>query len=103
MTINVTLQALSLASIVFFYTAHASHAEPRAGITCDPRIYGATNDGTTDNTVMFQKTIDDCAASGGGIVRITGGGTYITGPISLRSHIHLLIDGGTILTTAARS
>lgn len=73
------------------------HAQTGALNTCDPRLYGATNDGTTDNTVMFQKTIDDCAASGGGIVRVTGGGTYITGPISLRSHTYLQIDAGTVL------
>ncbi len=97
MMVKVSLRALPLASVAFLCTAHASHAEPRAGNTCDPRIYGATNDGTTDNTVMLQKTIDDCAASGGGIVRITGGGTYITGPISLHSHIYLLIDAGTVL------
>ncbi len=51
----------------------------------------------TDNTAAIQSAINDCAAMGGGIVRITGGGTYITGPISLLSHIHLQIDGGTTL------
>ena len=90
-------RAFLLAFPVFCMVTGAACAQSGALNTCDPRIYGATNDGTTDNTVMLQKTIDDCAASGGGIVRVTGGGTYITGPISLRNHIYLQVDAGTVL------
>lgn len=68
---------------------------------CDPRVYGAANDGVTDNTAMIQDAIDDCAAGGGGIVPIGGGGVYLTGPILLRSHIHLQVDGGTTLKNIA--
>ena len=64
---------------------------------CDPRAYGAVADGTTDNTLAIQTAIDNCASTGGGIVPITGGGTFVTGPIALRSHIHLQVDGGTVL------
>jgi polygalacturonase len=64
---------------------------------CDPRTYGAVNDGATDNTVAIQAAIDRCAAHGSGVVPITGGGTYVTGPIALRSHIFLRIDAPTVL------
>src|SRR5690242_11814330 len=59
---------------------------------CDPRSYGAVNDGKTDNTSAIQTAIDQCARGGGGIVRITGGGTYVTGPIELKSRVYLRID-----------
>jgi polygalacturonase len=63
---------------------------------CDPRSYGAVNDGKTDNTTALQTAIDHCAQSGG-VVSITGGGTYVTGPIELRSRVYLRIDAPTVL------
>jgi polygalacturonase len=65
--------------------------------SCDPRSYGAVNDGSTDNTSAIQSAIDTCASGGGGIVPITGGGTYITGPIHLKSHVLLQITAPTVL------
>ena len=97
MTLTILPRSLLIGFFALLSITNEGHAQTGASNTCDPRIYGATNDGTTDNTVMFQKTIDDCAASGGGSVQISGGGTYVTGPISLRSHIHLQIDAGTVL------
>jgi polygalacturonase len=64
---------------------------------CDPRSYGALGDGKTDNTTAIQTAIDRCAHSGGGVVRITGGGTYITGPIELKSRVYLRIEAPTVL------
>jgi polygalacturonase len=68
---------------------------------CDPRSYGAVNDGKTDNTTAIQTAIDRCAAGDGGIVPIAGGGTYVTGPIVLRSRIFLRIDAPTVLKNTA--
>jgi polygalacturonase len=68
---------------------------------CDPRAYGAVNDGSTDNTTAIQAAIDRCAARGGGIVPITGGGTYVTGPIELKSRVMLRISAPTILKNTA--
>jgi polygalacturonase len=64
---------------------------------CDPRAYGAVNDGRTDNAAAIQNAIEACAARGGGIVPVDGGGTYVTGPISLRSNVFLRIGDGTTL------
>jgi polygalacturonase len=68
---------------------------------CDPRSYGAVNDGKTDNTTAIQTAIDRCAATGGGIVPITGGGVYVTGPIELRSRVVLQIAAPTVLKNTA--
>jgi polygalacturonase len=68
---------------------------------CDPRAYGAVNDGKTDNASAIQTAIDRCAARGGGIVPITGGGTYVTGPIELKSRVMLRISAPTILKNTA--
>jgi polygalacturonase len=68
---------------------------------CDPRSFGAVNDGKTDNTTAIQSAIDRCAAEGGGIVPITGGGVYVTGPIELKSRILLRIAAPTVLKNTA--
>ncbi|HUB26457.1 MAG TPA: glycoside hydrolase family 28 protein [Tepidisphaeraceae bacterium] len=55
--------------------------------------YGAVGDGTTMNTDAFAKTIDACAADGGGVVEVPPG-TYLTGPIELKSNIDLDVQAG---------
>lgn len=69
--------------------AHASNV-------CDAKAYGASPDGKTNNAQALQHAIDACAAKGGGIVRLSGG-TFITGPIVLKSHITLEVDKGATL------
>ena len=70
------------------------------GDPCSPLTYGAVGDGVTDNTAAIQSAIAACAKIGGGAVRLyveDGKGTYLTGPISLASHVRLQIDKGVIL------
>jgi polygalacturonase len=58
--------------------------------------YGAKPDGVTDSSAAFQKAIAACAAAGGGRV-VVEGGTYLTGPIHLRSRVNLEVkEGATI-------
>jgi polygalacturonase len=61
--------------------------------TCDVRTYGAKGDGTTKDTAAIQKAIDACAD---GIVKLSGG-TFVSGPISLRSNTTLDIEAGATL------
>lgn len=68
----------------------------QTGTVCDPMHYGAKADGATKDTSALQEAIDTCAASGGGTVRLASG-TFLTGPITLRSHIKLEIAPGAIL------
>lgn len=58
--------------------------------------FGAINDTVTVNTKAIQKTIDECAANGGGIVAFKPG-TYISGSIFVKSNVHLRIDKDVLL------
>jgi polygalacturonase len=58
--------------------------------------FGAKGDGTTDCTRAFRRAIDACANGGGGRV-VVDGGTFLTGPIRLRSRVNLEVrEGATI-------
>ncbi len=47
-------------------------------------------------TKIIQKTIDDCAAKGGGIV-VFKPGVYVTGALFVKSGVHLKIDKGVLV------
>ena len=83
----------------------SSQAWAIAGIaakTCDVREYGAKADGVTKDTAAIQKAIDTCAAAvaakkaSTGIVLLSGG-TFLSGPISLKSGITLNVAAGATL------
>jgi polygalacturonase len=67
-----------------------------AGRVCDARQHGAKGDGITKDTLAIQAAIDDCAHAGGGTVRLSGG-TFLSAPIMLRSHITLELADGSVL------
>ena len=58
--------------------------------------FGAKNDGKTDNTQAFAKAIEAIVAKGGGTVEIPAG-TWITGPIVLKSNVRLHTVQGTVV------
>ncbi|HMK04208.1 MAG TPA: glycosyl hydrolase family 28 protein [Ferruginibacter sp.] len=58
--------------------------------------YGAIADGLTLNSVAINKAIDDCAAKGGGVVYIPRG-SYVTGPIIMKSNINLHLAEGALV------
>ena len=58
--------------------------------------YGAVGDGKALNTVAIQKTIDACAAAGGGTVLVPAG-NFVFGPITLASRVNLHLDQGATL------
>jgi polygalacturonase len=64
--------------------------------TCDPRTMGAKADGHTKDTDALQRAIDLCAKGSGGVVHLTAG-TYVSGPLALRSHVRLSLDQGATL------
>jgi polygalacturonase len=66
------------------------------GKVCDARGYGAKADGVAKDTKAIQSAIDDCAGAGGGTVRLSGG-TFLSGPIVLKSDITLDIGKGATL------
>jgi polygalacturonase len=82
---------LALASLALFGCCAMS----RAG-TFNVRDYGARGDGRTLDSPAIQKAIDACAKAGGGTVRLAPG-TYLSKPLSLRSHTTLQLDAGAVL------
>ena len=59
--------------------------------------YGAKNDGKTDCSQAFKKAIEDCNRNGGGRVIIPEG-TYLCGPIYLKSNVNLhAVKGAKVL------
>jgi hypothetical protein len=67
----------------------------------DPRSYGARGDGQTLNTAALQQAIDDCHAAGGGTV-VVPPGVYLTGTLSLQSHVTLHLSPGAVLRGSPR-
>jgi polygalacturonase len=57
--------------------------------------YGASTS-LLDNTSFVQKTIDTCSAAGGGTV-IVPAGTFLCGPVSLKSNITFKLESGAML------
>jgi polygalacturonase len=70
-----------------------------AGV-CNAQAYGVNGDGHTLNTRPLQAAIDACAAHGGGTLRLAMG-TYLSGPIVLKSDITLELDKGATLLGSA--
>jgi polygalacturonase len=68
---------------------------------CDVHRYGAVGDGKTKDTLAIQRAIDDCAAAGGGTVRIGGSPVFLSAPLVLKSNINLTIDAGTTLAASS--
>lgn len=66
-----------------------------ASKTCDVKTFGAKGDGTTKDTAAIQKAIDSCAGSGG-TVKLAGG-TFVSGPIVLKSKVTLDVETGATL------
>ena len=96
-----TGSALAVSLVLALAGAHAAQA---AGPNpCDPRTYGATGDGVTDDTQAIQLAIDTCAAQGGGTVPFDHG-TFVTGPFTLHGHIFVRVSAdATILGTTDQS
>jgi polygalacturonase len=58
--------------------------------------FGAARDGKTLCTAGIQKAVDACARSGGGRVAFPAG-RYLTGPIFLKSNVHVEVSAGAVL------
>ena len=94
------MKRLALLVLVLCSVRDAGAAAPAARkvgpAQYDVRSYGAVADGKTKATAAVKKAIDAAAAAGGGTV-VFSGGTYLTGPIHLKSNITLFVDAGTVL------
>lgn len=63
----------------------------------DIQSYGVVADGVTMQTAKIQQAIDECSATGGGVVTFAPG-KYLTGTLRLKSNVEMRIErGATIL------
>ncbi|MFA6134220.1 MAG: glycoside hydrolase family 28 protein [Phycisphaerae bacterium] len=70
--------------------------QPWKSIMTSVLQHGAVGDGKTMNTEAIQAAIDVTAEKGGGVVYVPPG-TYLTGPITLKSRITLSLEAGATL------
>jgi hypothetical protein len=61
----------------------------------DPRSYGAAGDGVTNDAVAIQQAIDAAAGTGGSVV--LSGGTFLSGSLTLKSHMTFFIASSATL------
>lgn len=79
-------------SLLVLLAAAALGAAPDFNV----RDFGAAGDGIHKDTSAIEKAIDACAKAGGGTVHFPAG-KYLTGAITLRSHLTLDLDAGATL------
>jgi polygalacturonase len=63
--------------------------------------FGAKPDSKTLNTVPIQNAIDECSKQGGGTVYVPAG-TFLTGSISLKSHVTLSLSKNAVLQASGK-
>jgi polygalacturonase len=81
--------ALSLIFAATLLAAIPAHAAPKV---CNVRQYGAKGDGHKKDTAAIQRAIDTCSsAKTGGTVEVPDG-TFVIGPILLKSNINLHLE-----------
>ncbi len=67
----------------------------------DVRDFGAVGDGTALNTLAFRHAIEACHGEGGGMVLVPAG-TWLTGPVHLRSNVNLHLERGAVVRFSRR-
>jgi hypothetical protein len=65
----------------------------------DARAYGATGDGTTHDTAAIQAAIDAAAGTGGSVVLANG--TFLSGTLTLKSHMTFFVASSAVLLGSA--
>jgi DNA sulfur modification protein DndE len=58
--------------------------------------FGAIADGYTLNTIAINKAIESCEKNGGGVVLIPCG-SFVTGPVIMKSNVNLHLDRGALV------
>jgi hypothetical protein len=89
------LKILARAAVIIFFTASQPVIANIPGIF-NIRDYGAVGDGKALDTPAINKAIEDCAAAGGGQVRLSPG-KYLSGTVHLKSNVTLFLEAGATL------
>src|SRR5579871_2487270 len=80
--------------------SHTARAVPPLPVINTGNVFYATNYGastaSTDNSSAIQSAINAATAAtagvGGGTVEITGPGTYLSGPLTMKTRVNLQVD-----------
>jgi polygalacturonase len=96
-----TLQMKFLISLIAFVSSLNLNAQS-SKVFYNVKEGGARGDGTTMDTKVINKIIEDAFAAGGGTVYFPAG-NYLSGSIRLKSNICLFIDQGATLIAASDS
>ncbi len=78
------------------FLAAALPAAPELAQALDITKFGAKTSGAEDNRSAIQQAIDECAARGGGVVRVPPG-RFVTGTLRLKTGAALWLDHGAVL------
>ena len=85
------MKRLSILALAFTLLAFPAQAKD-----INVKSLGAKADGKTKVTKTIQKAIDAVSAAGGGRVTLSGG-TFLSGPIEIKSGVELFIDADAVL------
>ncbi len=95
-----TLFAAAFA-VALIWIAVAALAPQQAFATLNVTVtdapYNAVGDGTTNDRAAIQQAIDDVTAAGGGTVTLPSGHTFLSGNLTLKDNVTLLIDTTAVL------
>lgn len=98
MTTRSILRLSGLLLFGYYTTIPLCAAESRP--TYNVRDFGAVGDGTTKDTVAFQKALDICAVNGGGDVRVPAG-HYLIGSVQLGTRTVLRLEKDSVMVGSA--
>jgi polygalacturonase len=84
-------------SLLLFVAVFAGAADAPGKRSWNVRELGATGDGTTKDTVAFQKALDTCAVHGGGEVLVPAG-TYLIGSVQMGTRTILRLEQDAVIT-----
>ncbi len=88
---SLAVTVIDIPSVSFVLPARVT--VPLINHFCDIRDFGAFEGGKEKNTEAIARAVAACAQAGGGIVRIPSG-VWLTGPITLESHVTLFVEHG---------
>ena len=93
---NIFNPILLLTALVLIYSCKKNPVNNLQKQVNQKQANGFFGDGKTDNTQLIQAAIDSTSKAGGGMVEFVNG-TYLTGPINLKSNVTLEIKSGATL------
>src|SRR4051812_9087097 len=83
--------------LTFVFPALAAPALPAIPLGTNNIVaFGAVGDGVATNTTAIQNALNAAAASGVGTVEIPPG-TFLSGPLTMKSSVNMQIDAGAVL------